>query len=38
MPLELADPRIVTLGPADGGFVLVTSGLAAGETVALPPR
>lgn len=35
---EVADPRVVTLGAADGGFVLVSSGLAAGETVALPKR
>lgn len=35
---EMADPRVVTLGAADGGFVLVSSGLAAGETVALPRK
>ncbi len=35
---EMADPRVVTLGPADGGFVIVTTGLSAGETVALPRR
>jgi multidrug efflux pump subunit AcrA (membrane-fusion protein) len=35
---EVADPRIVTRGAADGGFVIVTSGLAAGEIVALARR
>lgn len=35
---EMADPRRVALGAADGGFLLVVSGLTAGETVVLPRR
>ncbi len=35
---EVAQPRVVTLGPTEGGFVMVAHGIEAGETVALPPR